>query len=314
MADNDDQLVLNSISARALKIFFTSKINDIVDELVTKKYPQKKKPLAKRIETRIPIDLIREDFVKRFKLDNYKNGILSTLINSLVENNYFSKDGKLNDDAINELVINDIEKKILEKISKSSSLYIDVSDVKILSSRLKKPASFFIFNKNRYVLENDKIEELINQLAKNNDITLDEKYSVKDNVYILSDELLEVLKSRLFKCPQVKDNLISKTRLYDYFNRITKQEESKIYVILKDKKIADILGIDTIKIGSFIYTKHSMLMNSISSNVDRYSKKFQESFYEKISEFVKDNEKVNVSKVVECLITPNIVLDAKLSE
>ncbi|AUI80612.1 DNA-binding virion core protein [White-tailed deer poxvirus] len=312
MAENDDQLVLNSISARALKAYFTSKINDMVDELVARKYPQKKKSQTKKLESKIPIDLIKKDFVKKFKLDNYNNGVLTVLINSLVENNYFSKDGKLNDDAKNDLVLTDIEKKILEKIPKCSPLYIDISDVKILSMRLKNSANTFTFNNNSYSLEVDKIEDLINQLAKNNDIILDERFSVKDSVYYIPNELLEVFKTRLFRCPQVKDNTISRTRLYDYFTRVTKYEDPKIYVILKDIKIANILGIETVKIGSFIYTKHSMLINSISSHVDRYSKKFQDDFYNSIAEFVKDNEKVNVSKVVECLIVPNIIMDSNI--
>ncbi|AMB18371.1 M038L [Myxoma virus] len=309
MADTEDQLILNSISARALKNYFTSKINNMVDELVAKKYPQKKKTPVRRLDTRIPIDLIKHEFVKKFKLDTYTNGILSVLINSLVENNYFSKDGKLNDDAQEDLILNDVEKKILLKIPKDSPLYIDIGDVKTLSSRLKTVAKSFTYNEHKYTLENDKIEELINQLVRNGDIVLEEKFSIKDSVYTVPDDLLDVLKSRLFRCPQVKDNMISKMRLYDYFTRVTKHEESKIYVILKDKRIADILSIDTIELGSFIYTKYSMLINAIASNVDRYSKRFQEKFYESISEFVKDNEKINVSKVVECLIVPSITMD-----
>ncbi|AAR07399.1 43L [Yaba monkey tumor virus] len=305
----EEQIVLNNISARALKTYFTSKISDIVDELVIKKYPQKKKSQVKKPETRIPVDLIKEDFVKKFKLENYSSGVLTSLINSLVENNYFSSDGKLTEDAKKELVITEVEKKILSSISPSSPLYIDISDVKTLSSRLKTSASSFFFKDCTYNLEPDKIEELINQLSKNKAILLDEKSSVKDSVYLLTNELLDVLKTRLFRCPQVKDNFISKTRLYDYFTRVTKHDDLKIYVILKDEKIADILGIETIKIGSFIYTKHSMLVNSISVHIDRYSKKFQETFYENIAEFVRDNEKINVSKVVECLIVPSILLD-----
>ncbi|AAF17920.1 gp038L [Rabbit fibroma virus] len=310
MADTDDQLILNSISARALKNYFTSKINNMVDELVAKKYPQKKKSPVRRLDTRIPIDLIKSEFVKKFKLDTYTNGILSVLINSLVENNYFSKDGKLNDDAQQDLILNDVEKKILSKIPKDSPLYIDIGDVKTLSSRLRTVAKSFTYNDHEYTLENDKIEELINKLVRNGDIILEEKFSIKDSVYTIPDELLDVLKSRLFRCPQIKDNMISKTRLYDYFTRVTKHEESKIYVILKDKRIADILCIDTIELGSFIYTKYSMLINAIASNVDRYSKRFQEKFYESISEFVKDNEKINVSKVVECLIVPSITMES----
>ncbi|QHR82582.1 DNA binding protein virion core protein [Brazilian porcupinepox virus 1] len=309
MEDNSDQLVLNSISARALKNYFTSKINEMVDELVTKKYPQKKKTQTRRLDNRIPIDLIKKDFVKKFKLDNYHNGVLSVLINSLVENNYFLKDGKLNDVGKNELVLTDIEKKILSIIPRCSPLYIDISDVKTLSSRLKKSAKSFTFNDNYYTLEVDKIEELINQLTKNNDIMLDEKFSIKDSVYIIPDELLDILKNRLFRSPQVKDNTISRTRLYEYFTRVTKNDDSKIYVILKDRRIAEILGIDTVEIESFVYTKHSILVNSISNNVDRYTKKFTESFYSDIAEYVKDNEKVNVSKVVDCLIVPNIIID-----
>ncbi|QDJ95015.1 DNA-binding core protein [Hypsugopox virus] len=307
---DDDQLVLNSISARALKNYFISKINEMVDELVTKKYPQKKKAQIKRPEMRIPIDLIKQDFVKKFSLQQYKDGVLTSLINSLVENNYFSKDGKLEQHAHSELVLSETEKHILQKISPCSPLYIDISDVKTLSSRLKTSAKSFEYENVTYTLQADKIEDLINQLAQNKVIKLDEKCSIKDSVYIIPDELITLLKTRLFRAPQVKDNAITKTRLYDYFNRVIKQDETKIYVILKDSKIADVLNVDTVKYGAFLYTKHSMLVNAISSNVDRYSKKFQDSFYEKIAEFIKDNEKVNVSRVVEYLIIPNISLES----
>ncbi|CAC21281.1 43L protein [Yaba-like disease virus] len=309
MAECEEQLVLNNISARALKMYFTSKISDIVDELVMKKHPPKKKSQVKKPETRIPVDLIKEDFVKKFKLENYNNGVLISLVNSLVENNYFTSDGKLTKDAEKELVLTEVEKKILSVIPSSSPLYIDISDVKTLSARLKKSANSFFFKDCIYTLEPEKIEDLINQLSKNKAIILDEKNSVKDSVYLLTDELLDILKTRLFRCPQVKDNFISKTRLYDYFTRVTKHDDFKIYVILKDKRIADLLGIETVKLGSFLYTKHSMLVNSISMHIDRYSKKFQEPFYENIAEFVKDNEKINVSKVIECLVVPSISLD-----
>nr|WGO62672.1 DNA-binding virion core protein [Wadden Sea poxvirus] len=309
--DNEDQLVLNSINAKALKIYFTSKINDMVDELVTYKYVQKKKIQNKKPESRIPVDLIKKEFVDSFGLTNYNNGVLISLINSLIENNFFLEDGKLGNVDNKELVLTEIEKHILKKIPRYSPLYIDISDVKVLSTRLKKTANSFEFKSYQYQLEIDKIEELINQLIKNEAILLDEKSSTKDSIYIISDELLDIFKNRLFKCPQVKDNTISRTRLYDYFTRITKYEDPRIYIIIKDKKIADILEIDTVKIGSFLYTKHSILVNSISSHIDRYTKRFYEPFYEKIAEFVKDNEKVNVSKVVDLLTVPNIVFDFK---
>ncbi|WAH71005.1 DNA-binding core protein [Eptesipox virus] len=307
---DEDQLVLNSISARALKCYFITKFNEMVDELVTKKYPQKKKAQSKRPETRIPIDLIKKEFVKKFSLDQYTDGVLVSLINSLVENNYFTTEGKLNKSACEELVLTETEKRILDKITPCSPLYIDISDVKTLSTRLKTSAKEFEYNNVVYKLQADKIEDLINQLVQNKVIKLDEKCSVKDSVYNIPENLVLLFKTRLFKSPQVKDNAITKTRLYDYFNRVTKPDETKIYVILKDPKIAEVLEVDTVKHGSFLYTKHSMLINAISSNVDRYSKKFQESFYEKIAEFIKDNEKVNVSKVIECLIVPNITLES----
>ncbi|ADT91075.1 DNA binding protein [Cotia virus SPAn232] len=308
MEDNEDKLVLNSVSARRLKVYFTSRINQMVDELVAKKYPQKKKLQTRRLDNRIPIDLIKKDFVKRFKLENYNNGVLSVLINSLVENTYFSKDGKLNECGKKELVFTETEKEILSIIDIESPLYIDIGDVKTLASRLKTSASSFTYNGTTYTIEADKIEDLINQLTKNNDITLDEKSSIKDNVYIIPDELIDILKNRLFRSPQVKDNTISRIRLYDYFTRVSKNEHNNIYVIIKDIKIAEILGIETINLGAFTYTKHSILVNAISTNVDRYTKKFTEKFYEKFAEFVKDNDKINVSKVIECLIVPNIVI------
>ncbi|AST09463.1 DNA-binding core protein [NY_014 poxvirus] len=307
MAEFDDQLVFNSISARALKAYFTSKINEMVDELVTRKCPQKKKSQSKKPETRIPVDLVKSSFVKRFGLSNY-GGILISLINSLVENNFFTKDGKLDDIGKKELVLTDIEKKILNVVDKSSPLYIDIGDVKVLSSRLKKSATEFEFRGNTYHLENDKIEDLINQLVKDEAIQLDEKSSIKDSMYIIPDELIDILKTRLFRSPQIKENMISRTRLYDYFTRVTKKDESSIYVILKDPRIAEIMSLETVTMGAFMYTKHSMLTNAISSRVDRYSKKFQESFYDEIAEFVKENERVNVSRVVECLTVPNITL------
>ncbi|AEN03638.1 DNA-binding core protein [Yokapox virus] len=307
MAEFDNQLVFNSISARALKAYFTSKINEMVDELVTRKCPQKKKSQSKKPETRIPVDLVKSSFVKRFGLSNY-GGILISLINSLVENNFFTKDGKLDETGKKELILTDIEKKILNMIDKSSPLYIDISDVKVLSSRLKRIATKFSFRGNTYHLENDKIEELMNQLVKDEAIQLDEKISIKDSMYIIPDELIDIFKTRLFRSPQVKDNIISRTRLYDYFTRVTKKDDSSIYVVLKDPVIADILSLETVRVGSFIYTKHSMLTNAISSRIDRYSKRFQDSFYEEIAEFIKDNERVNVSRVVECLTVPNITL------
>ncbi|ADZ29405.1 DNA-binding core protein [Cowpox virus] len=309
MAEFEDQLVFNSISARALKAYFTAKINEMVDELVTRKCPQKKKSQAKKPEVRIPVDLVKSSFVKKFGLCNY-GGILISLINSLVENNFFTKDGKLDDTGKKELVLTDVEKRILNTIDKSSPLYIDISDVKVLAARLKRSATQFNFNGHTYHLENDKIEDLINQLVKDESIQLDEKSSIKDSMYVIPDELIDVLKTRLFRSPQVKDNIISRTRLYDYFTRVTKRDESSIYVILKDPRIANILSLETVKMGAFMYTKHSMLTNAISSRVDRYSKKFQESFYEDIAEFVKENERVNVSRVVECLTVPNITISS----
>ncbi len=310
MADNDG-LVLNNISARALKTYFMAKIGEMVDELVTKKYPQKKKLQYKRPDTRIPVDLIKKEFVDRFNLSNYENGVSVSLINSLVENNYFGTDGKLDLEETEELVITEIEKRILENLDKSSPLYIDVGDVKTLSSRLKTSANCFNYKDKCYRVKSDKIEDLINQLLEDGVIYLDEKSSIKDSVYSVPEDFLDILKIRLFRCPQAKDGYISRIRLFDYFNRVTKQDTCSIYVILKDKKIAEALGIETVNVGNFIYTKHSVLVNSISGNMDRYSKKFQDCFYESIAEFVKDNEKINVSKVVECLTVPHINISDK---
>lgn len=115
-------------------------------------------------------------------------------------------------------------------------------------------------------------------MVKDESIQLDEKSSIKDSMYVIPDELIDVLKTRLFRSPQVKDNIISRTRLYDYFTRVTKRDESSIYVILKDPRIASILSLETVKMGAFMYTKHSMLTNAISSRVDRYSKSFKNLF------------------------------------
>ncbi|QHG62603.1 DNA-binding core protein [Cetacean poxvirus 1] len=308
--DNNDQLVFNSINARALKTYLTFKINAAIDELVTRKYPHKKKTQTTRVENRIPIDLIQPSFVKKFCLEKYSNGVLISLVNSLVENNYFSDNGKL-ETVNNELMLTNTEKKILSKVSKDSSLYIDVSDVKNLSVRLKVCAKSFIYNGVVYNIENNKIEDLINSLIKTDAIYLDEKCSIKDSVYVINSDLLSIFKTRLFRCPQVKDNTITRSRLYDYFIRVIKQENPCIYVIIKDKRIADALCIETVEIGKFLYTKHSILFNAISSNIDRYTKRFNEQFYECIAEFIKDNEKVNVSRIIEYLTVQNVTIDEK---
>ncbi|AWU47088.1 DNA-binding core protein [Sea otter poxvirus] len=308
MADCDDKLVLNSISARILKTYLSNRISEIIDELVIRRPLAKKKSQLKRNEPRIPIDLINPQFVRKFKLCNYKSGILTSLITSLVENNYFTSSGKLDINNSAELVLTDIERKILDSICVSSSLYIDTSDVRVLSNRLKTPANIIEFNGHVYNIDNEHIEELINQMVEDDTIKIDDVCSVKDSVLIISDELLDVLRFRLFRAPQVKEGCITKTRLYDYFNRATKLDDQKIYVILKDQCIADRLCIETIKIGNFHYTKYSILANIISSNVDRCMKKFEDEFYEKIAEFVKENEKINVSRVIESLTIQSVTI------
>ncbi|CCD83219.1 encapsidated DNA-binding protein [Squirrelpox virus] len=303
----NDQLVLNSVSARALKAHLVARISEIVDEMVVRKCPGKKKLQAKRQELRIPVDLIQPEFVKRFGLCGYKNGVLVSLLSSLVENNFFP-DGKLDPSGAEELILTDIERKIISMIPRESPLYIDSGDVKTLTARLRSSASEFEFRGETYRMTPDKIEDIINQMLVTDAIRVDEKSSSKDSVYVLDDELLDVLKSRLFRCPQVKDNCISRTRLYDYFSRVTKPDESRIYVILRDPCIARALGVESVTVGEFTYTKYTMLVNALSAHVDRYSKRFSDGFYESISEFVKDNEKVNISRVVEYLTVPNVTL------
>ncbi|QRY18920.1 ORF-50 [Teiidae poxvirus 1] len=306
--DQCDQLVLNSISAKALKAFLLSKISEAVDELATKKNIPKKKTQSKKPENRIPVDLINKCFVNKFGLENYKCGVLNSLICSLVENNYF-ENGKLRRDNYNELVLLDIEKEILSRLDRQSNLNIDVLDVKVLANRLRVSADKFEFKGHTYYLEKNKTEDIINQLIKNCAISMDMKNTIKDTFYVISDELLEVFKNRLFKCPQVKDNIISRPRLYEYLMKATKPDESKIYVILKDEKIANILNIETILVGRFLYTKHSLLVSAISANIDRYSKRFNDQFYNSISEYVKDNEKINLSKVVDYLTVTTVKLE-----
>ncbi|ALA62438.1 DNA-binding virion protein [Turkeypox virus] len=303
-----DQLVLNSISAKALKSYLTTKISEAIDELAAKKNAPKKKTQTKKPENRIPLDLINKNFVEKFGLCSYKDGVLNSLICSLLENNCF-ENGKLRHGPHEELVLLDIEKEILSKIDMQSSLNIDVLDVKVLANRLKINADSFEFKGHVYHLEQNKTEEIMNQLLKNSAICMDMKNTIKDTFYIISDDLLEVFKNRLFKCPQVKDNIISRTRLYEYLSKATKPDDSKIYVILKDAKIAKILNIDTITVDNFIYTKHSLLVSAISSQIDKYSKKFNEQFYTSISEYIKDNEKINLSKVVEYLTISNVKID-----
>ncbi|ART91524.1 DNA-binding core protein I1L ortholog [Fowlpox virus] len=295
-----DQLVLNSISAKALKSYLTTKIAEAIDELAAKKNSPKKKAQTKKPENRIPLDLINKNFVSKFGLKGYKDGVLNSLICSLVENNYF-ENGKLKRGKHDELVLLDIEKEILARIDENSSLNIDVLDVKVLANRLRTNADRFEFKGHTYYLEQNKTEDIINQLIKNSAISMDMKNTIKDTFYMISDELLDVFKNRLFKCPQVKDNIISRARLYEYFIKATKPDDSKIYVILKDDNIAKILNIETIVIDHFIYTKHSLLVSSISNQIDKYSKKFNDQFYSSISEYIKDNEKINLSKVIEYL-------------
>uniref|UniRef100_A0AAU7E1Z6 DNA-binding virion core protein n=1 Tax=Rousettus bat poxvirus TaxID=3141933 RepID=A0AAU7E1Z6_9POXV len=300
-----DQLVLNSISAKALKVYMSQRICEIIDELVVKKSVPKKKLQPKKPELRIPVDLIRREFVEKFGLHTYTNGVLASLITSLVENNYF-ENGKLKPGEHKELVILDIEKEILARVPHDSPLNIDINDVKTLASRLRASASCFEFRGHTYYLEHDKTEEIINQLIRHSAIALDTKNSVKDSFYCISDELLDVFKCRLFRCPQVKDNTISRTRLYDYLVRMTKPDESRIYVILRNARLAELLEIETVVIEPFVYTKHSLLVNAIASHVDKYSKQFSDTFYRSIAEYVKDNDKINVSKVVDYLTVPTV--------
>ncbi|AID46828.1 virion protein [Penguinpox virus] len=303
-----DQLVLNSISAKALKSYLTTKIAEAIDELAAKKNSPKKKTQTKKPENRIPLDLINKNFVSKFGLKGYKDGVLNSLICSLVENNYF-ENGKLKRGKHDELVLLDIEKEILSKIDENSSLNIDVLDVKVLANRLRTNADRFEFKGHTYYLEQNKTEDIINQLIKNSAISMDMKNTIKDTFYMISDDLLDVFKNRLFKCPQVKDNIISRARLYEYFIKATKPDDSKIYVILKDENIAKILNIETIVIDHFIYTKHSLLVSSISNQIDKYSKKFNDQFYSSISEYIKDNEKINLSKVIEYLTISTVKIE-----
>ncbi|AID46599.1 virion protein [Pigeonpox virus] len=303
-----DQLVLNSISAKALKSYLTTKIAEAIDELAAKKNSPKKKTQTKKPENRIPLDLINKNFVSKFGLKGYKDGVLNSLICSLVENNYF-ENGKLKRGKHDELVLLDIEKEILAKIDENSSLNIDVLDVKVLANRLRTNADRFEFKGHTYYLEQNKTEDIINQLIKNSAISMDMKNTIKDTFYMISDDLLDVFKNRLFKCPQVKDNIISRARLYEYFIKATKPDDSKIYVILKDENIAKILNIETIVIDHFIYTKHSLLVSSISNQIDKYSKKFNDQFYSSISEYIKDNEKINLSKVIEYLTISTVKIE-----
>nr|CAA11291.1 fpI1L, orthologue of vaccinia I1L [Fowlpox virus] len=303
-----DQLVLNSISAKALKSYLTTKIAEAIDELAAKKNSPKKKAQTKKPENRIPLDLINKNFVSKFGLKGYKDGVLNSLICSLVENNYF-ENGKLKRGKHDELVLLDIEKEILARIDENSSLNIDVLDVKVLANRLRTNADRFEFKGHTYYLEQNKTEDIINQLIKNSAISMDMKNTIKDTFYMISDELLDVFKNRLFKCPQVKDNIISRARLYEYFIKATKPDDSKIYVILKDDNIAKILNIETIVIDHFIYTKHSLLVSSISNQIDKYSKKFNDQFLCSISEYIKDNEKINLSKVIEYLTISTVKIE-----
>lgn len=47
-------------------------------------------------------------------------------------------------------------------------------------------------------------------------------------------------------------------------------------------------------------------MSAIAAHVDKYSKQFTDNFYTSIAEYVKENDKINVSKVVDYLTVPTV--------
>ncbi|AVD69206.1 ORF087 [Saltwater crocodilepox virus] len=308
--DQAEGIILNNINAKLLKTYLMGKVNEAIDELVCKKIISKKKTSQKKYENKIPLDLINRDFVNKFNLSGYKDGILMSLIVSLIENTYFEH-GRLKRSLCQELPLVPYERDILCSIDEDSPLNIDSGDVKTLANRLKLNANSFTYKNITYVLEPNKNEEIINALVKNGAIRFEQKLSVKDSYYSIDEELLRLLKERFFRLPQVKDGVASRLKLYDFFTRIVKNDDTKIYVALKDESVGMMMGVPTVYIAPFHYTKLSILSSTIYENIDKYSKKFIHEFYDKIAEYIKDKdtEKVNVSRVIETLTLPTVKIE-----
>ncbi|ASC55606.1 putative DNA-binding virion core protein-like protein [Seal parapoxvirus] len=301
----DDKLVFNKVNANVLKAYLCSRISEIVDEMVDRRHMQKKKSVARRVELRIPVDLLHPKFVRAFSLDSYKDGVLASLVTSIVENNFFSsEDGKLIAGAERVLILTPLETRILNCVPRESSLFIDVSDVKALAGRLKSPPSYICCGGARYDIDARHVDDFINVAIHDGLITLDEKSSLKDSMYCVDEALLSAMRKRFMRSPQISQGLISRSRLHDYLTRAMTREEFKIYVGLKDPCSAEVLGLETVCLGDFTYVKHTALVLALSAHIDRCSKRMHEDVYCRLAHLVPDNARMNVSKLVESLTVP----------
>ncbi|ADC53931.1 DNA-binding virion core protein [Pseudocowpox virus] len=306
----DERLIFNKVNANVLKAYLCSRISDIVDEMVDRRHLQKKKSVARRVELRIPVDLLHAPFVREFALGAYRDGVLASLVSSIVENNFFSPDdGKLVDGAERVLILTPLETRILGCVSRESSLYVDVSDVKALASRLKSPPSHIECGGRRYDIDARHVDDFINVAANDGLLVLDEKSSIKDSMYAVDEELLTAMRRRFMRSPQIAQGLISRSRLHDYLMRSMTREEQKIFVALKDAESADVLGLETVCLGDFVYVKHTALVAALSASLDRCSKRMHEDVYERLAHLVPDNSRMNVAKLVESLTVQSTRMD-----
>ncbi|WOC29281.1 DNA-binding virion protein [Equine parapoxvirus] len=302
---DDDRLVFNKVNANALKTFLCARISEIVDELVDRRHSLKKKAAARRVEARIPVDLLHADFVRAFGLGAYADGVLASLVASIVENNFFSPgDGKLVAGAERVLVLSALETRILALVPRESSLYVDVGDVKALAARLKSPPSHVDFAGRRYDIDANNVDDFINEAMRDGLVVLDEKSSIKDSMYAVDEELLAAMRRRFMRSPQISQGVISRSRLHDYLARALAREEHRIYVALRDPATAAALALETVELGDFTYVKHTALAAALSASIDRCSKRMHEDVYARLAHLVPENARVNVSKLVESLTVP----------
>ncbi|WZD65374.1 DNA-binding virion core protein [Bovine papular stomatitis virus] len=301
----EERLVFNKVNANVLKAYLCARISEIVDEMVDRRHMQKKKSAARRVELRIPVDLLHPEFVRAFSLDAYKDGVLASLVSSIVENNFFSPaDGKLVEGAERVLLLTPLETRILGCVPRESSLYIDVTDVKALAGRLKSPPSCIECAGARYEIDARHVDDFINSALRDGLISLDERSSLKDSMYCVDEELLCAMRQRFMRSPQISMGLISRSRLHDYLMRAMTREEQRIYVGLKDPASAAVLGLETVCLGDFTYVKYTALVSALSAAIDRCNKRMHEDVYVRLAHVVPENSRMNVTKLVDALTVP----------
>ncbi|AIZ77281.1 putative DNA-binding virion protein [Parapoxvirus red deer/HL953] len=309
----EERLVFNKVNANVLKAYLCARISEIVDEMVDRRHTQKKKAAARRVELRIPVDLLHPEFVRAFSLDAYRDGVLASLVSSIVENNFFSsEDGKLEDGAESVLILTPLETRILSCVPRESSLYVDVADVKALAGRLKNPPTELECGGVRYSLDARHVDDFINTALRDGLIALDEKSSLKDSMYCLDEELLCAMRRRFMRSPQISQGLISRSRLHDYLVRAMTREEHKIYVGLRDPEAAEVLGLETVCLGDFTYVKYTSLVSALSASIDRCSKRMHEDVYARLAHVVPENTRMNVSKLVDALTVQTTRMEASV--